>query len=73
MHLPHFFQRPAMRQQHTPHLAQGCNGNPVEDIVTVGQQNFADADQGGIELVVSEHVCQARRDGEDDFRFETAG
>ena len=53
-------------------LAQGGNGNAVQDVVAVVEEHLDHADQRGIQFVALEHLRQPGGRGVDDFLLQPA-
>ena len=61
-----------MRQQHAEDLAERRDGDAVENVVTVIEQNLGDADERGVQLVAAEQFGEARGRGEDNLVLNAA-
>src|ERR1041385_5467448 len=61
-----------MGEDYALNFAQGGNGDSIEDVVTVFEQDLSDAHQSRVELILLQHLCQFGRGGEEDLVFEPA-
>src|SRR5258708_19005798 len=61
-----------MRQEYAVNLAERCDGDAVQDVVAVVEQNLGDADERGVEFIAPEHFSQFGGRGEDDLALDAA-
>ena len=66
-------QRFFVREQHAVHLPERRDGHAVEDVVTPGEEDFRDADEGGVEFIASEPGREPGRSGEENLVLQAAG
>ena len=62
-----------MREQHAVNLAQRCDGNAVENVIAVGEQDLRRADERGVEFIAAEHFGEPGGRGENDLALDAAG
>ena len=70
--LLHFRQRFLMRENHAVDFAERRDGDTVQNIVAVVEQNLGDADERGVEFIAPEHFGELGGRGEDEFALDAA-
>src|SRR5438105_1669554 len=68
----HLGERLAMDQQYAFDFTERGDGDAIQNIVAIFEENFRHADQRGIEFIALQHFRQFRWRGEDDFLFQPA-
>ena len=61
-----------MPEQHALHLPEGCDGDPVQHVVGIVEQDLGDRDQGRVEFPPAQPLRQFGGSHELDLVFETA-
>ena len=55
-----------MGEQHAVNFAKRRDGNAVENVIAVGEQNLRRADERGVQFIAPEHLREFSRRGEND-------
>ena len=61
-----------MRQQHAVNLAERRDGNAIENVIAVGEQNLRRADERGVKFIAPEQFGKPGGRGENDLVFDAA-
>ena len=58
-----------MREKNTVNFAERRDGDAIQDVVTVVEQNFGDADERSVEFTTAEQFGEFDRRGKNDLVF----